>query len=281
MDTKVGRRRALAGLGAAGLGALLAACGGGGGDGRGGDEGSGGNGSDAGAPRAGTSGAAAAGTTGPTATAGSGTSGLAGMFESSASCSLTPEQMEGPYYIDVDAIRRDIREDREGSPLRLGIRVLDEACEPLADAVVEVWHCDAVGTYSGFERESAAANGTPGAAAEAEADGTRFLRGGQVTDADGIAQILTIYPGWYEGRAVHVHAKAHIGNAEVLTTQLYFNDAISDEVFAAAPYDRHTGRRVRNEEDGIFADGPVLTLTDDDAAGAGHLGLVTITVSRA
>lgn len=274
MDTKVGRRRALAGLGAAGLGALLAACGGGGGGGDGGRS----SGNDAGPSGTGTSGAAAGGTTAPTAAAGSGTSGLAGMFESAASCSLTPEQMEGPYYIDVDAIRRDIRGDREGSPLRLGIRVLDEACEPLPDAVVEVWHCDAVGTYSGFERESATANGTPGAAA---ADGTRFLRGGQVTDADGIAQILTIYPGWYEGRAVHVHAKVHIGNAEVLTTQLYFDDAISDDVLAAAPYDRHTGRRVRNEEDGIFADGPVLTLSDDEAAGAGHLGLVTITVSRA
>jgi protocatechuate 3,4-dioxygenase beta subunit len=280
MDTKVGRRRALAGLGAAGLGALLAACGGGG-DG-GGDSGSGsrGDGGTSGTGTSGTGGADASGASPTTATAaGAGTSGLAGMFDAAASCALTPEQMEGPYYIDVDAIRRDIRDDREGSPLRLGIRVLDEACEPLPDAVVEVWHCDAVGTYSGFERESAAANDTPGDAAAG--DGTPFLRGGQVTDADGIAQILTIYPGWYEGRAVHVHAKVHIGNAEVLTTQLYFDDVISDEVFDAAPYDRHAGRRVRNEEDGIFAGGPVLTLSEDEAAGAGHLGLVTITVSRA
>jgi protocatechuate 3,4-dioxygenase beta subunit len=204
------------------------------------------------------------------------------MFESASSCSLTPEQMEGPYYIDVDAIRSDIRDDREGSPLLLGIRVLDEACAALPDAVVEVWHCDAVGTYSGFERESAAANDRPGGSASG-GDGTRFLRGGQVTDGDGIARIRTIYPGWYQGRAVHVHAKVHIGNAEVLTTQLYFDDAVSDEVFATSPYDEHAGARTRNEEDGIFADGPVLSLSEAGGGGGagGHLGLVTMTVSRA
>ncbi len=206
----------------------------------------------------------------------------AARFDDAAACELTPQQMEGPYYIDVDALRRDIREDREGSPLRLGVRVLDEACEPLPDAVVEVWHCDALGVYSGFVDASRAANGGPGGPGGGDGgaggpDDTRYLRGGQVTNGEGIAELLTIYPGWYQGRAVHIHAKVHIGNAEVLTTQLYFDDDLSDEVFASAPYAEHTGRRTSNAEDGIYADGPRLTLSPE---GGGHLGLITMTVSR-
>lgn len=106
-------------------------------------------------------------------------------FDGAARCTVTPEQVEGPYYFDVDAIRRDIREDRDGTRLRLAIRVRDAAsCEPIPDAVVDVRHADAQGGYSGFD------GGRGGARTD-----TRYLRGAQVTDAEGIAEFVTIYPG--------------------------------------------------------------------------------------
>ena len=180
-------------------------------------------------------------------------------FAGAASCTATVEQTEGPYYIDVDKIRADIREDREGVPLRVAARVLDvDGCTPIKDAVFEIWHCDAGGDYSGFGEAPAA---------------SRFLRGGQVTDANGIAVITTIYPGWYRGRCVHIHAKVALTNTELLTTQLYFDDDLSDEIFAEAPYDSR--RRTMNATDGIYDESTTLTLEDD---GDGYLGLITIGV---
>ena len=114
---------------------------------------------------------------------------------------MTVERTEGPYYFDADAIRRDIREDRAGARLRLALRVRDAGtCEPIPDGVVDIWHADAEGGYSGF-------GGGGGGAARTD---TRYLRGAQVTNADGIAELVTIYPGWYQGRTVHIHAKVHL-----------------------------------------------------------------------
>ena len=90
-------------------------------------------------------------------------------------------------------------------------------CAPIKDAVVDIWHCDAGGVYSGFEA----------------GEGERFLRGTQVTNADGIAEFTTIYPGWYQGRTVHIHAKVHLDSQTVLTTQLFFDDAVSAQVYDA------------------------------------------------
>jgi len=183
-------------------------------------------------------------------------------FGDSSSCTLTAEQTEGPYYFDADAIRRDIREDREGTRLRLAVRVRDAAsCEPLADAVVDIWHCDAGGAYSGFDT----------------GEGERFLRGTQVTDRDGIVEFTTVYPGWYQGRTVHIHAKVHLDRSTVLTTQLYFDDAISDAVFAAAPYADRGEREQRNDSDGIFDDSLVLDLSED---GDGYVGAISFDVAR-
>ena len=182
-------------------------------------------------------------------------------FDGAASCTVAPEQTAGPFYLDVDAIRSDIREDREGTPLKVSVRVLDaDGCTPLKDAVFEIWHCDADGDYSGF-----------GDAPKA----SRFLRGAQVTDAAGVATILTIYPGWYEGRAVHIHAMVHLNNAEVLTTQLYFDDAVSNEVFAAAPYSRRGKADVSNSRDRIFRPETMLTTVKE---GDGYVGRITIGV---
>ncbi len=192
------------------------------------------------------------------------------MFGTAATCTLTPEQTEGPYYIDVDKIRADIREDREGTPLRVAVRVVDkDGCTPIKDAIFEIWHCDAGGLYSGFE---AASQGGGGGAR----DDKRYLRGAQTTNADGLAVITTIYPGWYGGRTVHIHAKVSLSNTEALTSQLYFDEELTDKVFAAAPYSAHPDRDTRNDNDGIYRKEVALTVNPD---GDGYLGLITIGVA--
>jgi len=217
MTRKLDRRQALAAFGTVSLGGLLAACGG--------DDDT----------RA---------KTPPTATP-------AEDFDASATCAVTPELTEGPYYVDLDSIRSDITEDRTGTPLLLALRVRDAAsCEPIENAVVDIWHCDAVGVYSGFESGA----------------GETFLRGTQVTNSDGVVRFKTIYPGWYRGRTVHIHAKVHLDRRSVLTTQLFTDRAFDDRIYAATPYAQHTGRDVYNENDGIYEDGLQLTLSQDKAA---------------
>lgn len=193
----------------------------------------------------------------------------AASFAGAAACSVTPEQTEGPYYLDVDKIRADVREDRAGTRLRVAARVLHaDGCTPVKDAVFEIWHCDAGGLYSGFEQASQGGGG-------GVSDTRRYLRGAQVTDADGIAVVTTIYPGWYRGRTVHIHAKVALSNAALLTTQLYFDEAVTTAVFQAAPYAAHTGRDTVNADDGIYRAETTLTVTKD---GDGYLGLITIGV---
>ncbi len=214
-------------------------------------------------------------TTAAGGTVGTATSGVSpALFEGAASCKATIEQTAGPYYIDVDKIRADIREDREGTPLRIAARVVDvDGCTPVPDAVFEIWHCDAEGLYSGFEAASKAANG--GTGASGGRDAKRYLRGAQVTDTNGIAVITTIYPGWYTGRTVHIHAAVALTNTELVTTQFYFDDAMTDEVHQAAVYTTKSGRRTRNTADGFHEPGLDLTLTKE---GDGYLGLITIGV---
>lgn len=170
-------------------------------------------------------------------------------------CIVTPSQTEGPYFVDAGLKRRDIRTDpatsvvSEGLPLTLRLhvaRVSGTACTPLPGALVDVWQCDALGVYSDV-RDS---NGF------FDTRGRKFLRGCQETDGNGRAEFLTVYPGWYQGRTVHIHFKVRVpgsgGRGEEFTSQLYFDDAISDAVHAEPPY-RAKGRRdQRNEQDGIF-----------------------------
>ena len=200
-------------------------------------------------------------------------SGLAAMFDDAATCTVSPEQTEGPFYFDVDSIRSDIAEDREGTTLRLGVRVQEAAaCTPISNAVVDVWHCDAGGLYSGFETASRG-----GGFGGGQTDEETYLRGAQVTDADGIVQFRTIYPGWYSGRTVHIHAKAHLDRTTLLTTQFYFDDAVTDEVFDQPPYAERGPRSTLNPADGIFDAATVLTVQPE---GDAYLGLITIGVER-
>ena len=164
---------------------------------------------------------------------------------------------------DADAIRSDIREGRPGTPLVLALRVrAGDDCAPVENAIVDIWHCDAGGVYSGFD----------------SGEGERFLRGAQATNEDGIAKFTTIYPGFYQGRTVHIHAKVHLDRQTVLTTQLYFDDAVSDKVFAEDPYAAQGERDQRNDSDGIFDDSLLLTL---ERSGEGYLGLMNFDVARA
>lgn len=255
MDEKITRRRALGVLGTVSLGTLLAAC--------------------RGATKAVTR-TSVSTSAGATASVEPQTpsDSLANAFDDAASCSLAPEETEGPYYFDVDSIRSDIREDREGTPLGLGVRVRDAAaCTAIADAVVDIWHCDADGIYSGFE---SASQGGPGGGGGPTDDDT-FLRGAQVTNADGIVQFRTVYPGWYRGRTVHIHTKVHLNGSEVLTTQLFFDEGITDAVYTAEPYASNGGRDTFNDTDGIFDQRLILTLSEE---GDGYLGVITLGVDR-
>jgi protocatechuate 3,4-dioxygenase beta subunit len=177
-------------------------------------------------------------------------------FGDGSNCTLTPEMTEGPFYFDADAIRSDIRDDREGTALELAIRVRDSSCEPLANAVVDIWHCDASGGYS--------------------EDGDPFLRGTQVTNRDGIVEFTTIYPGWYRGRTVHIHAKVHLDSSTVLTTQLFFDDDVSAAVFEREPYASNPGRDQFNDTDGLFDEALVLDLTED---GDAYMGTISFDVA--
>jgi protocatechuate 3,4-dioxygenase beta subunit len=195
---------------------------------------------------------------------------LAKLFDESASCGVTPEETEGPYYFDVDSIRSDIREDREGVLLRLALRVRDaSSCDPIENAVVDIWHCDALGTYSGFE---SASTGGPGGG---RTDDKTYLRGAQATNADGIVEFKTVYPGWYQGRTVHIHAKVHLDKRTALTSQIFFDDKVNAAVFKRRPYSGKTGRDVFNTNDGIFDEALIATAKEE---GSGYLALMTFDV---
>ena len=175
---------------------------------------------------------------------------------------LAPEQTEGPYYIAGEPNRSDVTEGRPGVPLRLELTVaLAANCAPVSGAIVEIWHADAGGDYSGFG---------------GGASSRRFLRGAQTAGTDGKVVFRTIYPGWYQGRAVHIHVKVHAGGSTVHTGQLYFDDGVSREVYARPPYNTRSGQWLTNSQDGIYRSGgaqSTLTVRQD---GDGYVGSITL-----
>ncbi|WP_149823537.1 intradiol ring-cleavage dioxygenase [Streptomyces tailanensis] len=200
---------------------------------------------------------------------------------------LTSETTEGPYYIDADKLRQDITEDKEGIPMTLRIKVIDsETCKPIRNAAVDVWHCDALGLYSGYESFSGgggtaptdAPSGTPtgepptgeppagggggGGVHEEPTSDTRYLRGTWKTDKKGFVTFTTIFPGWYQGRCVHIHTKVHVngewtdagyeGGTTCHTGQFFFDE---ESVLASAevePYSTSTTERTTLDEDTIY-----------------------------
>jgi protocatechuate 3,4-dioxygenase beta subunit len=183
------------------------------------------------------------------------------------SCILTPEQTEGPYYIAGEKLRRNITEGRPGAPMVLRTFVVDAtSCRPLRNAAVDIWHADAAGVYSGFG--DGASNRTA-------------MRGIQRTNAKGLAQFRTVYPGWYQGRTVHIHVKVHVSGNVVHTGQLYFPDAMTDAVYRRAPYNTRGAREVRNASDGIYRSGGKRSLLSVKRNSAGvYVATITMGVHR-
>ncbi|MFE3739993.1 intradiol ring-cleavage dioxygenase [Streptomyces sp. NPDC059134] len=204
---------------------------------------------------------------------------------------LTSQTTEGPYYIDADKIRKDITEDREGIPLTLRLKAIDsETCKPLPGAAVDIWHCDALGLYSGYEDSSTGGGPPPTGAPPTDAptdaptdtptgtpptggpggpgghqeptDEKRYLRGTWLTDRHGFVEFRTVFPGWYRGRAVHIHTKVHVGGKMTdagyegghtcHTGQFFFEEAAVLDSAEIAPYSTSTTERTTLTEDTIY-----------------------------
>ncbi|MFJ2195666.1 intradiol ring-cleavage dioxygenase [Streptomyces violaceusniger] len=200
---------------------------------------------------------------------------------------LTSETTEGPYYIDADKIRKDITEHKEGIPMTLRLKVIDsDSCKPVARAAVDIWHCDALGLYSGYESSSSGGGGTPptgtpptgtpptdaptgaptggppGGGHQEPTDDKRYLRGTQLTDRHGFVEFTTVFPGWYRGRCVHIHTKVHVGGKltdagyegghTCHTGQLFFAEEAVLASAEVAPYNTSTTERTTLDEDGIY-----------------------------
>jgi protocatechuate 3,4-dioxygenase beta subunit len=198
---------------------------------------------------------------------------------SALSCIVSPQMTEGPYFVDEKLNRSDIRTDpsdgttRDGVPVTLAINVSQVgaggACTPVEGAQVDIWHCDAGGLYSDEQ-----ANGTVG---------KKYLRGYQVTDANGHVEFTTIYPGWYMGRAVHIHVKVRTepdaSQGYEFTSQFFFDDSLSDQVYSAnAEYNTRGSRDTKNGNDNIFSGGGdqmtlALTPRGDGYAATFNIGL--------
>ncbi len=180
-------------------------------------------------------------------------------------CVLTPEQTEGPYYVDGEKVRRDIREGRPGVKLTLRTTVVDAStCKPIKGAAVDIWHCDAGGAYSGVGGDT----------------GT-FLRGIQRTNASGLATFVTLFPGWYQGRTTHIHVKVHLGGTVVHTGQLYFPESTVTAVAKRAPYNHRGEPDTRNADDAIYRNGGKgsLTRVEREASGV-YISTITMGVHR-
>lgn len=182
-------------------------------------------------------------------------------------CREWAEQDLGPYYLEQAPKRRDVSEDRAGVALGLGLALADNGGAPLDEASVEIWHCDAHGRYSGFPPPEPTSNG---GSPEYLADRT-FLRGTQDTDRLGRVEFRTIYPGWYPGRTVHIHVIAR-AFGRLFTSQLYFEDKLSDSVLSCPPYSDRPGRDTTNTTDVILPTGGDPAVLQIVAVGDGYLG---------
>jgi protocatechuate 3,4-dioxygenase beta subunit len=215
------------------------------------------------------------------ATADSTSSGNSNNSSSSASCVARPALTEGPYFVDEKLNRSDVRADTISGAVKAGAlfaltfnvgRLQSNACAALAGVQVDVWHCDASGVYSdatdpGFNTK-----------------GQNWLRGYQITDASGTAKFTTIFPGWYSGRATHIHFKIRGTNASRaaydFTSQLFFGEAFLSAAYAQAPYSsRNDAGRLRNASDGIYNQGGSQLLLTPAVANEGYAGAISVGLS--
>ena len=213
----------------------------------------------------GSEGSAGTGGSGGTGGTGAGTGGSGG----ANACTVYPQQTAGPFYLDLDQLRSDITEGKSGASLRLVAQVQSEACAPLKDLAVDLWHCDADGVYSGFAGQLGGLDTT----------GQTFLRGTQVTDANGVAQFETIYPGWYPVRTTHIHFKVHTSSLTEATSQLYFPENVSAGIYATPPYEARGQKDTPNDLDGVSGGAmPPLAMVMGDAT-VGYVATIVVTVA--
>lgn len=191
------------------------------------------------------------------------------LTNSAVACRDWAEQELGPYHLDRPPARRDVSEDRPGAVLVLGLALVSAEGSPLPATEVEIWHCDASGVYSGFP--PAGFPGLEGPATPEHLPGRTFLRGVQESDDQGMVEFHTIYPGWYPGRTVHIHVIARLAG-RVFTSQLYFPDPLSDEVFATAAYAGRPRRDTSNTTDVIFPTGGDPAVLEVSAEAEGYMG---------
>ncbi|MFL5722710.1 MAG: intradiol ring-cleavage dioxygenase [Chloroflexota bacterium] len=219
------------------------------------------------APGSSASGSATAAASGSAAGTALATATAVAVASSLPSCVVVPELTEGPYYVNENLDRSDIRVDTsDGSVSEGAVLTLDwvvsqvdgNACIPLEGVLVDVWHCDAAGAYSDVGGEQ----------------GHDYLRGYQHTDASGKARIVTVYPGWYRGRAVHIHFKirtdAAASSGFEFTSQLFFDDAFSQTVYETGVYAAKGPQDVMNDNDQIYNQSQGMTLLDVVKDGDGY-----------
>jgi len=152
-------------------------------------------------------------------------------------CNPAPSQIKGPYHLDAPE-RSNIREDRKGLDLTLKMQIVDsKTCQPVENAIVEIWHADNRGSYSGFKesRNRRKYDTIDTSSLTYLSNSETFLRGGQFTDSNGLVEFQTVFPGWYVSRVAHIHLRVHYNNKVVLTSQVYFEDQLAKSVFATHP----------------------------------------------
>ena len=178
-------------------------------------------------------------------------------------CLLQREVTEGPYYLDLDLVRGNIKGDRRGTPLALRFTVVDaSSCRRLSDATVEIWHADAAGVYSGVS-----------------GNGGNFLRGVQRTNASGVARFDTIFPGWYRGRTPHIHMKVFVSGDEVHTGQVFFRPAVTKRIYGTGVYRSRGQADTSNSADGIYRSAGERALCSLTRKGSGYAGAMTVGVA--
>jgi protocatechuate 3,4-dioxygenase beta subunit len=185
---------------------------------------------------------------------------------------------QGPFFLSDHPNTPNLVQDRPGRPLALALTVVDARCTPVRNAKVDVWHCDAGGVYGGIGNNSG--GGGPGGGGDfgAARRGTpdTWLQGYQTTGADGSVQFSTIYPGWYPGRAVHIHMKVFVGGNSVHTGQLFFPDDLSSAVFANSPY--RGDPDTTNRADSIFRSAGSAALVHPTVSGDGYAASAQLVV---
>lgn len=180
------------------------------------------------------------------------------VFRPEPQCAVTLNKMLGPCHTNDVPIRDDVTEGVTGLPMRVSLRVVEAAgCKPIENADVEIWHADVRGVHSG--RAAGMCNPDDEASRN-----TGFLRGRQIADADGVANFLTVYPGWYGRRVRHIHLRVPIDSHELLISQLQFDDALNDMIYGQhADYADRLPRETTDDRDFVFSKSEVERLTFD------------------